>query len=181
MNNSLIIQTQHYPILLDVNAGEALNDFLSKKNYSRVFVLMDENTYSNCYPILSSDSQKLSEAELLVIEPGEENKSIEIASQLWGSLTKGKADRHSLLINLGGGLISDLGGFIASTFKRGMDFLNIPTSLLAMVDASIGGKTGINFGNFKNQIGLFSTPENSVNRLSFFKYIAFRTNFISLC
>lgn len=156
------IQTSDYSILLGVNAGNALDTYLETKSYSKLFVLMDENTYTYCYPVLSLDTVNLLDAELLVVDPGEDNKSIEIAAQLWESLTDGGADRHSLLINLGGGIISDLGGFVASTFKRGMDFVNIPTSLLAMVDASIGGKTGINLGHFKNQIGLFSTPKQII-------------------
>ena len=156
------IQTSDYLILFGVNAGNALDAYLDTKSYSKVFVLMDENTYTHCYPVLSLDSVNLLEAELLVIDPGEENKSIEIATQLWGSLTDGGADRHSLLINLGGGIVSDIGGFVASTYKRGMDFVNIPTSLLAMVDASIGGKTGINFGHYKNHVGLFSTPKQII-------------------
>lgn len=159
MSKSSIIQTQEYQIHLTSNAGESLDKFLEKHSYSRLFILMDENTYMHCYPVLSAGSQMLSEADLLVIDPGEENKSIEIAAHLWESLTDGEADRHSLLINLGGGLVSDLGGFVASTFKRGLDFINIPTSLLAMVDASIGGKTGINFGSYKNQIGVFAAPK----------------------
>lgn len=156
------IQTSDYSILLGVNAGISLDAFLETKSYSKLFVLMDENTYAHCFPVLSSDTVNLLDAELLVIEPGEDNKSIEIAAHLWESLTDGGADRHSLLINLGGGIVSDLGGFVASTFKRGMDFVNIPTSLLALVDASIGGKTGINLSHFKNQIGLFSTPEQII-------------------
>jgi len=156
------IQTQHYSILFGVNSGKALDAFLDTKTYSKLFVLMDENSYEFCYPLLSSDSEKLLDAELLQIDSGEDNKSIEIAAQLWESLTEYGADRHSLLINLGGGIISDLGGFVASTFNRGMDFVNIPTTLLAMVDASIGGKTGINQGHFKNQIGLFSTPKQII-------------------
>lgn len=156
------IQTSNYSILLGVKAGEALDIFLEAKSYSKIFVLMDENGYEYCYPVLSSDSEKLIDAELLLIDSGEENKSIEIAAQLWESLTELDADRHALLINLGGGIISDLGGFVASTFKRGMDFINIPTTLLAMVDASIGGKTGINLGNFKNEVGLFSTPKQII-------------------
>lgn len=162
MIKSVTIQTSDYSILLGLNAGTALDNYLQSKSYSRLFVLMDENTYAHCYPVLSLDSVNLLDAELLVIDPGEENKSIEIATQLWESLTEGGADRHSLLINLGGGIISDLGGFVASSFKRGMDFVNIPTTLLAMVDASIGGKTGINLGHFKNQVGLFSTPKQII-------------------
>lgn len=156
------IQTPHYSILLGVNSGKTLDAFLDTKTYSKLFVLMDENSYEFCYPVLSSDSEKLLDAELLQIDSGEDNKSIEIAAQLWESLTEFGADRHSLLINLGGGIVCDLGGFVASTYKRGMDFINIPTTLLAMVDASIGGKTGVNQGNFKNQIGLFSTPKQII-------------------
>ncbi len=162
MFKSSTIKTSDYSILLGVNAGNALDDYLETKSYSKLFVLMDENTYAHCYPVLSLDTVNLLDAELLVIDPGEENKSIEIAAQLWESLTEAGADRHSLLINLGGGIISDLGGFVASSFKRGMDFLNIPSTLLAMVDASIGGKTGINLGHYKNQVGLFSTPKQII-------------------
>jgi 3-dehydroquinate synthase len=162
MFKSSTIQTSDYSILLGVNAGNALDVYLETKSYSKLFVLMDENTYAHCYPVLSLDTVNLLDAELLVIDPGEENKSIEIAAQLWESLTEAGADRHSLLINLGGGILSDLGGFVASSFKRGMDFINIPTSLLAMVDASIGGKTGINLGHYKNQVGLFSTPKQII-------------------
>lgn len=159
MIKAATIKTKHYPIHIGTNAGIALDAYLETKSYSRLFVLMDENTYTYCYPILSSDSEKLLDAELFVIDPGEENKSIEVATQLWNSLTEAGADRHSLMINLGGGIVTDLGGFVATSFKRGMDFVNIPTTLLAMVDASIGGKTGINLGNFKNQIGFFSEPK----------------------
>lgn len=172
MNQAIKIQTPEYPILLDVNAGQSLDAFLNTKSYSKLFILMDENTYAHCYPLLAADSENLLEAELLVIDSGEENKSIEIAAQLWESLTEGDGDRHSLLINLGGGIISDLGGFVASTFKRGMDFVNIPTTLLAMVDASIGGKTGINLGHFKNQVGLFSTPKQLLIDVRFLETLA---------
>jgi 3-dehydroquinate synthase len=162
MDKAITIQTADYSILFGVNAGNSLDEYLDTKMYSKLFVLMDENTYEHCYPILSFDSEKLLDAELLVVDSGEENKSIEIAAHLWESLTDGGADRHSLLINLGGGIISDLGGFVASTFKRGMDFVNIPTSLLSMVDASIGGKTGINLGHLKNQVGLFLAPKQII-------------------
>lgn len=172
MNKVITIQTPDYPILLGVNAGESLDAFLNTKAYSKLFILMDENTYEHCYPLLSANSENLLDAELLVIDSGEENKSIEIAAQLWESLTEAGGDRHALLINLGGGIVSDLGGFVASTFKRGMDFVNIPTTLLAMVDASIGGKTGINLGHFKNQVGLFSTPKQLIIDVRFLETLA---------
>ncbi|MBN2236657.1 MAG: 3-dehydroquinate synthase [Bacteroidales bacterium] len=166
MISPIKIQTTDYSILLG-NAGLLLDEFISKGNYSSLFVLMDEHTYTLCYPILSNESTLLENADLLVIDPGEANKSIEIAAHLWESLTESGADRHSLLINLGGGLITDLGGFVASTFKRGMDFVNIPTSLLAMVDASIGGKTGVNLSKYKNQVGLFATPKQLIIDVQF--------------
>jgi 3-dehydroquinate synthase len=162
MDKPTTIQTSHYEILLGENAISQLSAFLKNHSYSKLFVLMDENTYKKCYPPLLLATAELSDAELMVIDPGEENKSIEVATQLWRSLNEHEADRHSLLINLGGGIITDLGGFVASCFKRGMDFINIPTSLLAMVDASVGGKTGLNLDHFKNQIGLFSTPKQII-------------------
>ncbi len=162
MDKPITIQTSQYTILLGGNAGAHLSTFLKKHSYSKLFVLMDENTYEKCYPPLLLSTVELSDAELMIIDPGEENKSIEVATQLWRSLNESEADRHSLLINLGGGIITDLGGFVASCFKRGMDFIHIPTSLLAMIDASVGGKTGINLDHFKNQIGLFSTPKQII-------------------
>jgi 3-dehydroquinate synthase len=120
---------------------------------------MDENIMEHCWPKISQLTETLKNAEILLIEAGESQKDIEIAIQLWQALSEYQADRSSLIINFGGGVISDLGGFIASTFKRGIDFINIPTSLLAMVDAGVGGKTGINLEQYKNQIGLFSHPQ----------------------
>lgn len=99
------------------------------------------------------------EYEILEIEPGEDSKTIDLAAQLWQTLLEYGADRHSAFINLGGGMICDLGAFVASTYKRGIAFAQIPTSLLAMVDASVGGKNGINFGGLKNQIGVFQAPD----------------------
>ena len=103
--------------------------------------------------------EELARAEVVVLPLGEENKRIEVALNVWEVFTEYGATRHDLIINLGGGLITDMGGFIASCYKRGIAFINIPTSLLGMVDASIGGKTGVNLGHFKNQIGVFSNPE----------------------
>ena len=125
---------------------------------SSIYVVCDSNTLEHCWPKIASYSL-LQNAEILEVPPGEESKSIEIAHQLWSVLHDMGADRKALIINLGGGMITDLGGFIASTFKRGIRFVHIPTSLLGMVDASIGGKTGINLNLSKNQIGTFSFPE----------------------
>lgn len=127
-------------------------------NYSHVFVLVDEHTKKYCFPLLLEQQNFFSEADIIEIPVGEESKSIEIVYQIWGSLLESGADRKSLLVNLGGGVITDLGGFVASTFKRGIDFINVPTTLMGQVDAAIGGKTGINFEDVKNQIGTFSPP-----------------------
>ncbi|NPD44422.1 MULTISPECIES: 3-dehydroquinate synthase [unclassified Lentimicrobium] len=161
------IVTQNYPIYICESAGEQLDSYISKNEYCKIFILMDENIMDHCWPILQHESEEIKKAEVLVIEAGESSKDIEIAAQLWHALGEYEADRSSLLVNFGGGMISDLGGFIASTFKRGMDFVNIPTSLLSMVDASIGGKTAVNLGHFKNQVGLFSEPKSLFIQYSF--------------
>ena len=124
--------------------------------FSSCFVLVDENTLKNCYPIIQ---QLLPEHTIIEIASGEQNKTLKTCSSIWAKLTEANADRKTLFINLGGGVIGDMGGFSASCFKRGIPFINIPTTLLSMVDASVGGKTGIDFLGFKNQIGLFSQPE----------------------
>lgn len=146
------------PIIFE-NIYIRLNSFLAGKDYSKIFVLVDSNTHEHCLPILLEELVTVGQIEVIEIPAGEENKVIEIAVQIWATLTEFGADRKSILINLGGGMITDLGGFVASTFKRGIDFLNIPTSLLAQVDAAIGGKTGIDFAGLKNQIGTFAQPE----------------------
>lgn len=126
---------------------------------TKLFILCDENTLEHCLPILSGKVERLRSAEIIEIVPGEESKSVEVSAQLWRVLGELGADRSSVLINLGGGVVTDLGGFIAGTFKRGIRFFNIPTSLLAQVDASVGGKVGIDLGNIKNEVGLFNNPE----------------------
>lgn len=129
-----------------------------EQGYSSVFVLTDEHTYRECYAVLKPFIPDFDESHLFVISAGEEHKTIETATALWNKLLAAKADRRSLLINLGGGMVCDLGGFVAATYQRGMHFLHIPTTLLAMVDASVGGKTAINFQGYKNQVGVFANP-----------------------
>lgn len=148
-------------VLFSDNAFLELNTFLEnrKNTISKIFILTDTNTFKFCLPPFLEKMPNLSEYELIEIEPGEENKNIETIIGIWDTLTDLGADRKSLLLNLGGGVLTDMGGFVASTFKRGMDFINIPTTLLSMVDASTGGKTGIDLGMLKNQIGVFSLPE----------------------
>lgn len=138
-----------------------LDSFLAAKNYSKVFFLTDSNTHDLCLPLILSDLKNQAAYEIIEIPPGEASKIIEIVVQVWETLSELGASRKSLLVNLGGGVITDMGGFIASTFKRGMDFINLPTSLLAMVDASVGGKTGINLNRVKNQVGTFAQPQTT--------------------
>ncbi len=137
-------------------------------NYDKFFVLTDENIYG-IYSSMIASMLPEKEVAKIVIPAGEQSKSIENVILIWNKLIEAKAGRDSLLINLGGGTISDLGGFAASTYKRGIDFVNVPTTLLAMIDASIGGKNGINFNNCKNQIGLFSEPKSIIINTLFLK------------
>ena len=135
-----------------------MNEFLHQKKPSKVFVLVDENTHEHCLAIFKHKIQKKID-EVFVVKAGENHKNLQTCTQLWHQLTDFGADRKSLLINLGGGVITDMGGFAASCYKRGIEFINIPTTLLSMVDASVGGKTGIDLGVLKNQIGVFSNPK----------------------
>ena len=136
--------------------------FLIKKlkadQYSSIFVLTDTNTNTNCLDRFLKETN-LNNCKILTMNAGEENKNLRTCEKLWNELSELGADRNSLLINLGGGVVTDLGGFVACTFKRGIDFYNIPTTLLSMVDASIGGKTGIDLGVLKNQIGIIKEPK----------------------
>ncbi len=125
--------------------------------YDKIFILTDTTTHTLCLPLVA-DIESLRSATHIVIPATDANKNINSLTHVWTELSAGGATRHSLLINLGGGMVTDLGGFAAATFKRGIDFVNIPTTLLSMVDASEGGKTGINFAGLKNEIGVFRTP-----------------------
>jgi 3-dehydroquinate synthase len=152
------ITTKHSIIYISSEIQTILLEVL--KNYSnrKVFILVDENTKKHCLPIIQQVGI-INKSEIIKITSGEKNKNIETVINVWNELTKKGADRNSLIINLGGGIIGDLGGFVASTFKRGIEFINIPTTLLSQVDASVGGKTGINFLGFKNEIGVFNHPK----------------------
>lgn len=161
------ITTQDYTIHFNSNGYKALNQHLSDSNYSKVFILCDTNTNIDCVPFFLANIDTEIAYDILEIDPGEESKNLDICLGLWETLSEYGADRKSVIINIGGGVVTDLGGFVASTFKRGIDFINIPTSLLAMVDASIGGKTGIDLGALKNQIGVINTPELIVVDTSF--------------
>lgn len=153
------IVSPHYSIQIGDAALDQLNAFLKKNKYSKIFILVDENSLQHCVPQLVSRVKKLAEAEIIELESGERNKTIEVCLNVWRVLGELGADRHSLLINLGGGVITDMGGFIAATFKRGIAFVNVPTTLLAQIDASVGGKTGVDLDGLKNEVGIFANPK----------------------
>jgi 3-dehydroquinate synthase len=144
-----------FSIYVGNDAFEVLLENLIERSYSKVFVLADENTEKYCLPALS---KYLFDLKLMVIPSGEQHKTLETAQRIWNFLQEKNADRNSVLINLGGGVVSDIGGFCASTFKRGLDYINVPSTLLAMVDSGIGGKTGIDYNGLKNAIGTIIQP-----------------------
>lgn len=137
-----------------------IENFLQNKGYqsSKKIIIVDGNTKSLCLPKLLKNVKILHAAHIIEIKSGEKHKTIDDCKIVWNKLIELKTDRDSIVINLGGGMLSDLGGFVSSTFKRGIPYINIPTTLLAMIDASVGGKTAVNFGKLKNQIGVFSKP-----------------------
>lgn len=153
------INATNYTVFFNENGYENLNSYLNSKNYSKLFILTDENTNEHCLPSLLPQLATEIPIEIIEIEPGESEKNIATCVEIWSILSDLGADRKSVLLNLGGGVITDMGGFIAATFKRGIDFINVPTTLLGMVDASIGGKNGVDLGVLKNQIGTFTTPK----------------------
>lgn len=136
-----------------------LNQFLKQTAISKIFILVDENTNEYCLPHILPHLETEIAFEIIELEAGEEHKTIETCVSVWEALIELGADRKSLMLNIGGGVITDLGGFVASTFKRGIPFINIPTTLLSMVDASVGGKNGVDLGGLKNQIGTITQPE----------------------
>ncbi len=144
--------------ILDQNFSQ-LNNFIEALQPTQLLILVDENTHEHCLPTLLGNLETEIPFEIIEIEAGEEMKTLETAAQLWEILTEFETDRKALMINLGGGVITDMGGFIASTYKRGIPFINIPTTLLGMCDASIGGKTGIDHQFLKNIIGTFAQPK----------------------
>lgn len=153
------IQAATYPVHFQEGSYKKLEELIIEKDYSTIFIIVDENTLEHCYPKFISLLETDKKIELIEIESGEVNKNLETCIGVWNAITELGGDRKSLLITLGGGVITDLGGFVASCFKRGIDFVNIPTTLLSMVDASVGGKTGVDLGVLKNQIGVFANPQ----------------------
>ena len=147
MNQSVVIA----PI------GESLPDFLSSKQYSKIVVIADNNTKRHCYPILKAFLPKHS---VVTVPSGEAHKTLATCEKIWEAMTKEELDRHALVINVGGGVIGDMGGFCAAVYKRGIDFIQVPTTLLSQVDASVGGKLGVDFQGFKNHLGVFNIPKS---------------------
>jgi 3-dehydroquinate synthase len=146
-------------ILLSSDLQKDLLDFLKKKKYSSLAVLVDENTRQYCYPLIQSS---LPTHFMIEVKSGEGEKNINTCTAIWQSMTDNAMDRHACMIVLGGGVLGDMGGFCAATYKRGIDFILIPTTLLAQVDASIGGKLGVDFNHLKNHIGVFQKPSLTI-------------------
>ena len=161
------IKATNYEVFFGENGYDYLKNTLVKATYSKIFILVDENTSNNCLPNFLANLATEVEIEIIEIEAGEEHKNINTCLHIWEALSELGADRKSILINLGGGVVTDVGGFIACTFKRGIDFINVPTTLLGMVDASIGGKNGVDLGALKNQIGIIKEPKAVVINTSF--------------
>ncbi|MFM7400870.1 MAG: 3-dehydroquinate synthase [Bacteroidota bacterium] len=147
--NSPVV-TGHLPDLLPV--------WLRSKDFSSMFVLSDSNTNRLCYSYLQKSLEGHTPVHPFVIEPGESRKNLDTCSLIWSEMKNAGLDRKSLVVNLGGGVIGDMGGFCAATWKRGIDFIQVPTTLLAMTDAAIGGKTGVDFAGVKNSIGIIRQP-----------------------
>jgi len=147
---------QQAEIVFTNEVAQNINEYFEKGHFSKLILLVDKNTSANCLPVFS---KKLSHSFFTIeIKPGEKYKNIYTLQYIWEELVNLDADRNSLLVNIGGGVLCDIGGFAAATFKRGIAFLNIPTTLLAQVDASFGGKTGFDFMGLKNEIGMFVQP-----------------------
>ena len=151
-----IIKLPEYNIYIG-HIHRALRHFITDRQYSQHLILVDNNTAEHCLPIIAEYLSDLP-FKVITIPPGEAHKNIQTCQEIWSSLMNNQADRNALVLNLGGGVIGDMGGFCAGTFKRGIDFIQIPTTLLSQVDASVGGKLGIDFAEIKNSIGLFRNP-----------------------
>lgn len=153
------LQANGYSIHYGSSKYEELNQLLFNQGYLKIFLLVDTHTNDNCAPLLLAELATEMPIELIEIEPGEAQKTIASCVEIWEILNELGADKKSVLIALGGGVLTDLGGFVAATYKRGIDFIAIPTTLLGMVDAAIGGKNGVDLGALKNQIGVISAPK----------------------
>ena len=155
-------------IIISKDLCQSLTQAVDEVKHDLLFVLCDETTERLCLPVIS-DFECMRGAQLITIPATDTHKTLESLSHVWSELQRMGATRHSLMVNLGGGMVTDLGGFAASTFKRGIPYINIPTTLLSMVDASVGGKTGINFGGLKNEIGVFNNARSVILDTTFLR------------
>ena len=155
-------------VVISTNIDQTLTEAIARVPHDKLFVLTDENTHQLCLPVIQQ-LPCMAEAQTIVIGATDTHKTIDTLCQVWTALGNGGGTRHSLMVNLGGGMVTDLGGFAASTFKRGIKYINIPTTLLSMVDASVGGKTGVNFNGLKNEIGVFNAADTVILDTHFLK------------
>ena len=155
-------------IIISQDLCQSLTQAIDEVKHDLLFVLCDETTERLCLPVIS-DFECMKAAQCITIPATDSHKTLESLSHVWSELQRMGATRHSLMVNLGGGMVTDLGGFAASTFKRGISYINIPTTLLSMVDASVGGKTGINFGGLKNEIGVFNNARSVILDTTFLR------------
>ena len=167
----MVIQLQDYSIHIG-DLSKPLLDYFKANQISKIFVIVDENTKMHCLPLLSFEG--MPDYQLISIQAGEHHKNITTCNEIWEKLISADADRQSIVLNLGGGVIGDMGGFCAATFKRGIRFLQIPTTLLSQVDASVGGKLGIDFKEVKNAVGLFQNPEAVIIQPNFLQTLSYR-------
>ena len=155
-------------VIISDNLQQSLSEAIAACKYDQLFVLVDTTTERLCLPVVA-DYDCMRDARRIVIPDTDTHKTLDSVTHVWSELQRLGATRHSLMINLGGGMVTDLGGFAASTFKRGIQYINIPTTLLSMVDASVGGKTGFNFGGLKNEIGVFSNASSVILDTTFLR------------
>jgi 3-dehydroquinate synthase len=153
------IETKTYSVHFNAKAYIELNNYIETNTFSTIFILVDTNTHEHCLAKFMAQLETKTVIEVIEIDAGEQHKTIDTCVGVWNALSDLGADRKSLMLNLGGGVVTDLGGFVACTYKRGIKYINIPTSLLAMVDASVGGKTGVDLGAIKNQVGIISSGD----------------------
>ena len=161
------IDCQDYQVIIG-QVKESLESFLANNKYQKIAILIDENSKEFCLPLIEQSIKKYT-TSIIEIQSGEENKNLDTCTFIWKSLMKDQFDRHSLLINLGGGVIGDMGGFCASTYMRGFDFIHIPTTLLSQVDSSVGGKLGVDLDMVKNIVGVFANPKTVLVDKEFLK------------
>lgn len=155
-------------VIISSDINQSLTNAIVECDHDKLFVLVDETTEKLCLPLIAK-IEAMAGAKKIVIGATDTHKNLETLATVWNGLGEGGGTRHSLMVNLGGGMVTDLGGFAASTFKRGIKYINIPTTLLSMVDASVGGKTGINFRGLKNEIGVFNNAQSVIIDTDFLK------------